>query len=85
MVCGCPAFCPAQTVEETLGAARQRLPELLTRAQPGISSLISRHGRTVAALVPVGGRISSGAAVLVSDNPLLAQTEQQPVLSALRR
>ena len=29
--------------------------------------------------------IASGAAVLVSDNPLLAQTEQQSVLSALRR
>lgn len=38
--------------------ARRRLPELLQRAQAGETSLISRHGKPVAALGPLGGRIT---------------------------
>lgn len=68
----CP---PAQSVEDTLGveAARRRLPELLNRAQAGHSTLISRHGKPVAALVPLGGRIPS--------DPLLRQRQLQALLN----
>jgi prevent-host-death family protein len=34
--------------------ARNRLPELLDAAEQGQSTIITRHGRPVAALVPVG-------------------------------
>jgi hypothetical protein len=37
------------------------------------------------AAIELATAITAGAAVLVSDNPLLAHTEQHPVLSALRR
>ena len=56
-------------VEET----RRRLPELLNRAQAGASTLISRHGKPVAALVPLGGRIPT--------DPLLRQRRLQSLLT----
>jgi len=34
--------------------ARNQLPDLLAAAEKGRSTLITRHGRPVAALVPVG-------------------------------
>jgi prevent-host-death family protein len=34
--------------------ARNRLPELLDAAENGRSTVITRHGRAVAALVPIG-------------------------------
>ena len=44
---------------ETVGAeaARKRLPELLERALLGKQTLISRHGQSVAALVPLNQRM----------------------------
>lgn len=36
-------------------AARTHLPELLERAHRGSPTVITRHGRPYAALVPVGG------------------------------
>ena len=65
----------AQSVDDTLGveAARRRLPELLNRAQAGHSTLISRHGKPVAALVPLGGRIPS--------DPMLRQRQLQALLN----
>ena len=56
-------------VEET----RRRLPELLNRAQAGATTLISRHGRPVAALVPLGGRIPT--------DPILRQRRLQALLN----
>ena len=56
-------------VEET----RRRLPELLNRAQAGATTLISRHGRPVAALVPLGGRIPT--------DPMLRQRRLQALLN----
>ena len=43
---------------DTLGVeeARRRLPELLTKAQAGEHTIIRRHDRLVAALVPVDQR-----------------------------
>lgn len=40
---------------EALGAeeARQQLPSLLDRARNGVSTLVTRHGRPCAAIVPV--------------------------------
>lgn len=45
------------SAEETVGVeeARRRLPELLNRAKAGGSTLISRHGRPVAVLMPLDG------------------------------
>ena len=40
--------------------ARNQLPELLDAAEKGQSTIITRHGRPVAALVPIG---AYGAAV----------------------
>jgi prevent-host-death family protein len=40
--------------------ARNELPDLLDAAEKGRSTIITRHGRPVAALVPIGGY---GAAV----------------------
>lgn len=40
--------------------ARNRLPELLAAAEKGRSTIITRHGRPVAALVPIAAH---GAAV----------------------
>jgi prevent-host-death family protein len=34
--------------------ARNQLPELLAAAEKGQSTIITRHGRPVAALVPIG-------------------------------
>ncbi|HXQ65404.1 MAG TPA: type II toxin-antitoxin system prevent-host-death family antitoxin [Alphaproteobacteria bacterium] len=36
--------------------ARNRLPELLEAAEKGQSTIITRHGRPVAALMPVGAQ-----------------------------
>jgi prevent-host-death family protein len=60
---------------ETLGVeeARRRLPELLSRAQAGATTLISRHGRPVAALTPLGGRIPT--------DPMLRQRRLQALLN----
>jgi prevent-host-death family protein len=43
------------SMTETKGAeeARNTLPSLLERAEKGISTVISRHGRRVAAIVPI--------------------------------
>ncbi len=46
--------------------ARNQLPDLLAAAEKGQSTIITRHGRPVAALVPIG---SHGAAV--RQQPLL--------------
>ncbi|MFZ4803359.1 MAG: type II toxin-antitoxin system Phd/YefM family antitoxin [Synechococcus lacustris] len=48
-----------KTDMETVGAeaARKRLPELLERALLGKQTLISRHGQSVAALVPLNQRM----------------------------
>lgn len=61
--------------DETLGVeeARRRLPELLSRAQTGATTLISRHGRPVAALTPLGGRIPA--------DPMLRQRRLQALLN----
>lgn len=61
--------------DETLGVeeARRRLPELLSRAQTGSTTLISRHGRPVAALTPLGGRIPA--------DPMLRQRRLQALLN----
>jgi prevent-host-death family protein len=40
--------------------ARNQLPALLAEAEKGRTTIISRHGRSVAAIVPIG-RASSGA------------------------
>jgi prevent-host-death family protein len=40
--------------------ARNKLPDLLTAAEKGRATIITRHGRPVAALVPIG---AYGAAV----------------------
>lgn len=53
--------------------ARRRLPELLQRAQAGETSLISRHGRPVAALGPLGGPTST--------DPVLRQRHLQRLLN----
>src|ERR1700738_5611654 len=59
-----------RTVRNTIGAnpmlrkgaeeARNELPDLLDAAEEGRSTIITRHGRPVAALVPIG---AYGAAV----------------------
>ena len=61
--------------DETLGVeeARRRLPELLSRAQTGATTLISRHGRPVAALTPLEGRIPT--------DPMLRQRHLQALLN----
>lgn len=61
--------------DETFGVeeARRRLPELLSRAQTGATTLISRHGRPVAALTPLGGRIPA--------DPMLRQRRLQALLN----
>jgi prevent-host-death family protein len=43
------------TKVETLGSeeARQQLPSLLDRARGGVATLVTRHGRPCAAIVPV--------------------------------
>lgn len=46
--------------------ARNQLPELLAAAEKGRSTIITRHGRPVAALVPVGAY-----AAAVRQEPLL--------------
>jgi prevent-host-death family protein len=45
----------ATTTVETLGSeeARQQLPSLLDRARGGVATLVTRHGRPCAAIVPV--------------------------------
>jgi len=53
--------------------ARRRLPELLNRALAGHSTQIHRHGKPVAALVPLGGRIPM--------DPLLRQRRLQNLLT----
>lgn len=40
--------------------ARNRLPELLSAAEKGRSTIITRHGRPVAALVPIAQYKSAG-------------------------
>ena len=40
---------------------------------------------SLTAAIELATAIAAGAAVLVSDNPQLAQTEHHPVLSALHR
>ncbi len=40
--------------------ARNRLPQLLAEAEKGRSTIITRHGRPVAALVPIAA-LNSGA------------------------
>ncbi len=37
--------------------ARNQLPDLLDAAEHGEATIITRHGRPVAALVPVGGAV----------------------------
>ena len=61
--------------DETLGVeeARRRLPELLSRAQTGATTLISRHGRPVAALTPLGGCIAA--------DPMLRERRLQALLN----
>lgn len=47
--------------------ARNQLPDLLEAAQAGKSTIITRHGRAVAALVPIDEfRLSGGQASLMS-------------------
>ena len=46
--------------------ARNQLPDLLDAAQKGRSTIITRHGRAVAALVPIEAYDSAG-----SQQPLL--------------
>ncbi len=41
--------------------ARTQLPELLTAAQQGQQTIITRHGRPVAALVPISGNDGANA------------------------
>jgi len=41
--------------------ARNQLPELLTAAQRGQQTIITRHGRPVAILAPISGNGSSGS------------------------
>jgi prevent-host-death family protein len=41
--------------------ARNRLPELIAAAEKGRSTIITRHGRPVAALVPFDEHAASGA------------------------
>jgi prevent-host-death family protein len=40
--------------------ARYRLPELLSAAERGQSTIITRHGRAVAALVPIAALDTAG-------------------------
>lgn len=63
------------TASQLIGVeeARRRLPELLQRAQAGETSLISRHGRPVAALGPLGGRTTT--------DPVLRQRHLQRLLN----
>lgn len=63
------------TAQQLIGVeeARRRLPELLQRAQAGETSLISRHGRPVAALGPLGGRTTT--------DPVLRQRHLQRLLN----
>ena len=46
---------PTLETVETLGSeeARQQLPSLLDRARGGVATLVTRHGRPCAAIVPV--------------------------------
>ena len=41
--------------------ARNQLPELLDAAEKGRSTIITRHGRPVAALVPIGAYNAAAA------------------------
>ena len=41
--------------------ARNQLPELLTAAQHGQQTVITRHGRPVAILVPISEHLEAGA------------------------
>lgn len=41
--------------------ARNRLPELLAAAEKGRSTIITRHGRPIAAVVPVDRYVATGA------------------------
>jgi prevent-host-death family protein len=45
--------------------ARNRLPELLAAAEKGQSTIITRHGRPVAALVPIADVRGGGQAPLL--------------------
>ena len=44
--------------------ARNRLPDLLEAAEKGRSTIITRHGRPVAALVPLDEYAATGRRVL---------------------
>ena len=52
----------------------------LQQGKPGL-----RVSLSLTAAIELATAIAAGAAVLVSDNPQLAQTEHHPVLSALHR
>lgn len=45
---------PKSTLRKGAEEARNQLPDLLAAAEQGRSTIITRHGRPVAALVPIG-------------------------------
>lgn len=53
------------TKVETLGSeeARQQLPSLLERARGGVATVVTRHGRPCAAIVPVSVLDQAAAAL----------------------
>lgn len=55
-----------RTVRKGAEEARSQLPDLLAAAEKGRSTIITRHGRPVAALVPIGSYDSA-----VRQQPLL--------------
>lgn len=55
----------AKTVSKGAEEARQQLPAILAAAAAGQSTIITRHGRAVAAVVPTGAlRLRKSASLL---------------------
>ena len=67
------------TNQQSALAADAELVQAAVRLQQSEPDLL------LPAAIELATAIASGAAVLASNNPLLAQTEKQSVLSALRR
>jgi prevent-host-death family protein len=57
---GSPMTDPDRMPRKGAEEARNRLPELLAAAEQGQSTIITRHGRPIAALVPIAALAAAG-------------------------
>src|SRR6266545_3946228 len=60
-------------------AARRELPGLLAQAEQGRSTIVTRHGRAIAAIVPVGRAAGARQKSLVA----LALVDSAPIIYVL--